>query len=618
MKVSQVVSRTGGCSVPPFAVRTLESGDLLRIQGQNLACLSIKFIVDGFDDEFTSSNFTLGRVVGAIGAYSPGEPHHFVAALCLSPLPTAPSVPPIPALPLNAAYAEIDGDLLSIDLGNSLLTQSVGGPLADLQQLCAALLPTSQSPVLLEEVDYTSANWYTTTAGIVTIRLTAEQQRLAATTPLGIVQVGPQGATPVLSEAPNGLFIRADEYVFRLNPGDRTSTTIFATTFGKRQGNQKITLGYDPSSMQGQSDQGPVPGPQRVGVPESAFRFSLQINTGDDGIAVLPIEASDPGNPREYIHGQVYGVTYAAGPTAPPLGSVQNGSQMLSALVWSKYDIPDHPTWLRDVQPILGQYANLYPVMKPIVDLGDYSSVVSRRPILRNVFESPMTDPNYMPVTRDLSAAKREMLCRWLERPLYMNLSSAEDLKLALQTRDPSSKHSTIPPYLCALCSINASGANIEVARVLIRSVVMEEMLHMALACNLLISIGGTPRIGQPQFVPNYPASLPGGLRGGLTVRLRKCSIEQIRDVFLSIEQPEDAIESVGPGDPIDVSKFGTIGWFYDEAPLRSFDSLSSSGEITFGNADRQVSSWHGPGKLFVINSLADARLAIEEIPASG
>jgi Ferritin-like len=579
--------------------------------------LSLKFLVDGYDDDFTSPNFNLGRVVGAIGMYSVGEPHHFVAGRCLLPLPTVPMVPPVPLLPVNTAYAEIDGDLLSIDLGNSLPTQSPGGPLADLQQLCVALLPPSQDPVVLEVIDYASSTWYTATAGILTIRLTADQQRLAATTPLGIVQNGLQGVIPVLSEASNGLFIRADEYVFRLNPGDGASTTFFATTFGKRQGNQQITLGYDPSSMQGQATQGAVPGPQRVGVPESEFRFPLQINTGDDGTAVLPIETGDPGNPRVYIDGQVYGVTYAPGPTAPPQGSVQNGNQMLSALVWSGYDIPDRPTWLRDVQPILQQYANLYPVMKPIVDLGNYASVVSRRAILQNVFTSPMTDPNYMPVTRDLSASKRAMLCRWLEHPLYMDLSSPQDLKIALQTAIEL-EHSTIPPYLCALYSIKP-GANTEVAT-LIRSVVMEEMLHMALACNLLISIGGTPRIGQPQFVPNYPGPLPGGLRGGLTVRLRKCSIEQIRDVFLSIEQPEEAIEPVGksvrPGDPFDVSKF-TIGWFYDEI-LRSLEALSREGKITFGNASRQVSSWHGPGTMYVINTLDDARTAVEEIRHQG
>ena len=44
-----------------------------------------------------------------------------------------------------------------------------------------------------------------------------------------------------------------------------------------------------------------------------------------------------------------------------------------------------------------------------------------------------MTDPNYIPVTRDLSGAKREMILKWLDRPRYMHLRSADDLTTALQ-----------------------------------------------------------------------------------------------------------------------------------------------------------------------------------------
>ena len=36
----------------------------------------------------------------------------------------------------------------------------------------------------------------------------------------------------------------------------------------------------------------------------------------------------------------------------------------------------------------------------------------------------------------------------------------------------------------------------------IIRSVVIEEMLHMALACNLLNAVGGQPEIDRAGFVP--------------------------------------------------------------------------------------------------------------------
>ena len=577
--------------------------------------LSIRFNVDGFVDDRSAADFTFGRVVGAIGPHLPGEPVYFVAGRALLSLPQSPPVPT-----LNTAYAQVEDGVLRIDLGNSLPTESVGGPLVDFGRIYAALLPADGPPVLLGEIDYTSPTWYRQTAGIVSLRLTPEQAGQAASTPLGVVAWSDVtfSFAPLLAEAPNGLWLRADQFVFRLNPGDTAATTFYATTFGRPAAGQQIALAFDSSQMQGQVKQGPIPGPP-VGEPTTALTFAQTVTTGDDGTAVLDLTAGDPGNPRTYIDGQVYGITYGPGSEPPAVGSVQNPSQILSALVFSGYTIPDEPDWLMDARPILQQYANLYPVMRPIVDLDDYASVVSRREILRLVFSKPETDPNYMPVTRDLSRARREMLLKWLEGspPLYMKLDSVEDVKEALQ-QAIELEHATIPPYLCALYSIKP-GRNGEVAA-LIRSVVMEEMLHMALASNLLVSIGGSPNIGRPGFVPNYPGPLPGGLRAGLSVRLRRCSIEQIRDVFMSIEEPGETEETVHgkarPGELVERHEY-TIGWFYQEIQ-RALETLSAAGEITFGNAERQVSDWKGPGTLYVVTSLEDAKAAIAEITEQG
>lgn len=577
--------------------------------------LSIRFNVDGYNDNTSSPEFTFGRVVGVIGLYDSTEPVHFLAARALQ---TVSQPPPNPSL--NTAYAQLSGDVLTLDLGNSIPNQSVGGPPIAFGQLYAALLPASGQPVILGEIDYTNTGWYEQTAGVVSFRLSSTQATQAANTPLGVVQSGSGGFAPLLAETNNGAFLRADSFVFRLNPGDTRDTTFYATTFGQRAAGQQISLAYDPSNMAGQVTQGPVSGPGPVGQPESAFTFKTSLTTGDNGTADLKLTAGDPGNPRSYIDGQLYGVTYALGPTPPPLGSVQNPSQILNALVFSGYEVPDEPDWMRDVQPIFQQYANLYPVMRPMVDLADYASVVSRRAALLNVFGRKAEDPNYMPVTRDLSRAKQEMILKWLRQsspPLYMRLDSKEDLLVALQ-QAIELEHSTIPPYLCALYSIKP-GTNTEVAD-LIRSVVIEEMLHMALVSNLLVSVGGSPQIGNPGFVPRYPGPLPGGLRGGLTVRLRRCSIAQVRDVFMSIEEPEDTEEPVDrrgyPGGPNEVHPY-TIGWFYDEIK-KALKDLSGAGQITFGNAERQVSDWTGTGKLYVINSLEDALAAIDEIKVQG
>lgn len=129
-----------------------------------------------------------------------------------------------------------------------------------------------------------------------------------------------------------------------------------------------------------------------------------------------------------------------------------------------------------------------------------------------------------------------------------------------------------------------------------------------------------SPRIGYPGFVPNYPGPLPGGLRGDLTVQLRRCSITQIRDVFLSIEEPSETIEAVdgtvGTGNPVEPHAF-TIGWFYDRI-AQALKELRTTDKLTFGNLDHQVEGRIGPHHLYKINSLDCALQAIAEIQRQG
>src|SRR5690242_18281225 len=74
-------------------------------------------------------------------------------------------------------------------------------------------------------------------------------------------------------------------------------------------------------------------------------------------------------------------------------------------------------------------------------------------------------------------------------------------------------EHSTIPPYLAAMFSLKP--VNREIAS-LIHSIVVEEMLHMTIASNILIATGGAPEINTPDFVPHYPGPLPLSIGQGL------------------------------------------------------------------------------------------------------
>lgn len=95
-------------------------------------------------------------------------------------------------------------------------------------------------------------------------------------------------------------------------------------------------------------------------------------------------------------------------------------------------------------------------------------------------------------------------------------------------------EHATIPPYLMALYTIKP-GTNRDAA-LIIREVVVEEMLHLTLAANVLNAVGGKPDLTAPDFVPSYPAPLPDG-EHDFEVSLRPFSHEAL-ETFIKIERP--------------------------------------------------------------------------------
>jgi hypothetical protein len=121
---------------------------------------------------------------------------------------------------------------------------------------------------------------------------------------------------------------------------------------------------------------------------------------------------SDPGRPRGYLDGQIYLVTYLLEGQSP---IQQHQLDLVVLHVRDAFTAPGRPTWVDDVRPVLAQYGNLYPIMsRRLVDLGDYDAVREHAAIIELAFSQPLADPNHMPVTRELSEARRAMLLTWL------------------------------------------------------------------------------------------------------------------------------------------------------------------------------------------------------------
>ncbi len=174
-------------------------------------------------------------------------------------------------------------------------------------------------------------------------------------------------------------------------------------------------------------------------------------------------------------------------------------------------------------------------------------------------------------------------------------------------------EHSTIPPYLCALYSI-PEGANTG-ATAVIRSVVMEEMLHMTLAANVLNAVGGKPFIDKPDFIPAYPTYLPYS-NDAFLVELLPFSTGAI-ETFLRIERPAP------PGAKPEPEGYETIGQFYEaiaEAIERLTDELGPAKVFT-GKAPQVGGSryyYGGGGEPIAVTDLASAKRAIAEIAEQG
>jgi hypothetical protein len=146
------------------------------------------------------------------------------------------------------------------------------------------------------------------------------------------------------------------------------------------------------------------------------------------------------------------------------------------------------------------------------------------------------------PVTRDIA---------WIKQALQ----TAIELECA-----------TLPLYLSALFSLKIQNYHTYQQ---IRSVAMEEMVHMAIAGNLLAAIGGVPQIKNIDV--RYPTQgLPGGAEPDLRIGLTKLSRRQLKN-FMRIEMPEFLLRGMKRHET-----YPTISVFYKAIRQAILDNANS------------------------------------------
>lgn len=379
-------------------------------------------------DTVMPTDFNHGRLTGAVGPAGADEPTFAVPVRTLAR-------PNDSTCFFANAKLHPDENALTLDLGNSLPVELPGRPpwaekLGTLSLAYKSPLGSGEH-VTIAQIPYEDAGGLMTIrGGIVDLTgLTDDQVRAIGDSPL--LLLGTSGPTPtvLLQENEEGLSLRADKFVFRMNPGVPTTDKyprgetaqidIHVRKFGRAEGVEGLTvklqllgeaaaINYTGGTM-GTSG---TKGIENLSVPQDAIVLqNAEATVNADGVARFNLKAKNPGNPRGHVDGQIYFLRYGLTKSVP--GWIGDSNDLVSIHVYEQTVI-ENPTWENGIQTILSQFGRLYPVMARF-DLADYDSVKNFHTIIRSVLELEMGQPLHMPATRDLSDSRRKLILDWMD-----------------------------------------------------------------------------------------------------------------------------------------------------------------------------------------------------------
>ena len=748
--------------------------------------LQVSFTLSAYtrsEIEFAKTSFDHGLITGTIGIGSDNEPLNYGGERLLSHngITIPPDTSSLPStdecykyenFPKNFkpwmfhAPFKVNENLkvLSIDLSNSLpidldrnlrYINPLYAGIMNHEGNCIELLGPDEIPYCGYDHSgpYCNNDWFKLRGGIADIKLTSDQIESLQSS-ASLVMVLMQDKSPETKEVyPNcgvpsdkhklKLMLAETEYYMRpmekyshfLQPSvsKSVSFSFLVSQFGKPAPGIDVKLEKFKEVL---PNDGVIPDKWRTktdsdGIAKFTFTVVKEMHPdrkyiNEKGDVVPPCLKYNSSVTTLPIDGQVYGFEFC-----PSIGEKEGECSSFSLnpitiRAFSNRTYPEHPTWEHDIQPIFTQYHHLYPVMHGILNLSNYSSVTSLDNLqLMNLSMSlDINDPNYMPATRDLPEAKRQMILRWLRneingtnksgylemmfietnvthevlpdikcsgpkragaisnlyetgakprvclskavpyntteyckdfvdkyyfntlkypkeptnlcnetiRPLFRYKKGSKEKEIQERCNFPNLQNqlqiglqlelATIPLYATSLYSI-ADGCNMEVSKI-IRSILMQEMLHMTLVGNVMNAMKDPkkknkrkhPLIDSPDVAPAYPTiGLPGCVQPSLRVYLSKASLRHIYEVLQVVEEPH--LSCVVPD--VDLEANHTVGQFYNEIT----DCITELGDSIFENNDDLQVSWPWTlsaeiGSISKVNNTKSALNAIKEIVDQG
>lgn len=407
------------------------------------------------------TTFPTGYIIGTLGPQPSAAPVFYTPSRTMAPVG---SKSLCYFAPFNAA--SVNGkSIITLNLGNSLATNRPGYDFATNKMGALKLVYFNQrrsreislnNAVTVAEIpgNYPGGlpALMKNNAGILDVSINAallpkditpaQANADVLNMPLGLV--GVSNGQPVIWLAENilGYNVRADQFVYRMNPGIKTSeqqpmgetaqVSFYVTQFGKPAGrialkawklNEKDAIAY----TEGTLGTGGTLGIKNLSVPQNALKLAdsgepATIITDANGVARLSLQASNPGSPRasQDIDGQVYFIKYNFNDEGIAKTFTQDANDLVSVQVYTQVNIPAKPTWDNCIKNILPLYAKLYPIMGRF-RLNDYQYVYENRVAIKTVLSKPMEDPLRMPVIRDLSILRTNAVIDWINNGAVKN-----------------------------------------------------------------------------------------------------------------------------------------------------------------------------------------------------
>ncbi|KAA2243550.1 hypothetical protein F0L74_13740 [Chitinophaga agrisoli] len=382
--------------------------------------------------------FSMGRILGTIAPWEEEEPDTFAACRRLYGIYVTKVNNGLPIIFFSNTNFAFDAarKSVSVDFGSSFpIADSMGGIVLKEKLYLAVskvavtdsfsttpVTTNSNSVVIIGEVPYESGpDWLNNTGGIVTLNninneaaALLENHQLVLLRPSGLGQY-----TIIAREAINGVVVRCDNFVNRLDYNQTNQLHLYAYQWGQPMKNVALTVTLEkPTAITPVGPTNPICELPGNNYPANGISFNTTVKTDKYGRAVLPLTGNRIDNPRLYIDGQIYILDYQLDtqPQDPAMGPLANDNIFIHLRDY--FEIPAEPQW-SDIATTMTQFANLYPIMsKYLVNLADPVAMATKRDILKFAFSQNIHDPIYMPVTRDLSENKRLTILKWLENPV--------------------------------------------------------------------------------------------------------------------------------------------------------------------------------------------------------